>query len=209
MNGITMNYTSLADTISPDLQAAVDEILNPEIEPEIRRYNLEILLREVGEKVYYNIYDMAAYDMMIEYTNGTGINDAYYGMAKNLSDSVSTGGAKYVREQLYEWLSNQIIKGEHDAFYTAKDLGQHPVLTRVEPADCCVWCRSLAGTHIDPAEHSELWMRHDNCRGSVSVSGYRSRNGQLSAYGNSFRKTHDGRDHVYESSRTPYSKRIK
>lgn len=189
MIGITMNYTSLADTISPELQAAVDEILNPEVDPDIRRYNLEILLREVGEKVYYNIYDMAAYDMMVEYTDGIGINDAYYGMAKNLSDSISTGGEKYVREQLYTWLSNQILKGEHDAFYTAKGLGQYPVLTRTEPANCCAWCRSLVGTFVDPAEHAEIWMRHDNCRGSVSVEGYRSRNGQLSGYGHSWRKS--------------------
>lgn len=188
MIGITMNYTSLADTISTDLQAAVAEILNPEIDPEVRRYNLEILLREVGEKVYYNIYDMAAYDMEIEFTDGLGINDAYYGMAKILSDSVSTGGSKRAQEQLLEWLGNQIIKGEHDAFYAAKDFGKYPVMERTEPYGCCDWCAGLRGVHLDPGPHSELWMRHDNCRGSVSVSGYRSANGELDAYGHSWRK---------------------
>lgn len=188
MNGITMNYNKLSDTIYADLESAVAEILNPEIDPEIRRYNLEILLREVGDKVYYVVYDMAAYDMLIEYTEGMGINDAYYGLAKNLSDSISTGGKSYVKAQLQEWLDNQILKAMHDSYQTAWDAGQHPVLVRTEPANCCDWCRHLVGTYVDPAQHAEIWMRHDNCRGSIEVSGYRSRNGLLQAHGHSFRK---------------------
>lgn len=193
-----MNYTSLADTISPDLVAAVEELLNPEVDPDFRIQNLEIVLREVGDKVYYNIYDMAAYDMLIEYTEGIGINDAYYGMAKVLSDSVSVGNRSGAMASLEEWLANQIIKGESDAFYTAKGLGQHPILVRTEPGgyskktkhweEPCEWCQALAGVHIDPMPGADIWRRHDNCHGSVSVSGYRSRNGELEANGHGWRK---------------------
>ena len=92
------------------------------------------------------------------------------------------------RNEISEWLGNQIIKGEHDAFYAAKDFGKYPVMERTEPYGCCDWCAGLRGVHLDPGPHSELWMRHDNCRGSVSVSGYRSANGELDAYGHSWRK---------------------
>ena len=183
-----MNYPSLTDTISDDVMEAIDIILNPEIDPEIRQYNLEILLREVGEKAYTNVYDMAAYDMMIEYTDGIGIEDTYYALAKNLSDSVVTGGKDAMREYVYEWVTDQILKAEQDAFYTAQESGQYCVLTRTEAANCCKWCASLVGTFIEPVKGSNVWKRHDNCRGSVSVEGYRSRNGLLRGNGHGWTK---------------------
>ena len=87
-----MNYGNLVPTISQDLIEAVELILNPEIDPEIRTLNLEILLRESGREIYEVIYAMNAYDFGVEYTTGIGIDDYYYTLAKMLSDSVSVGG---------------------------------------------------------------------------------------------------------------------
>lgn len=176
-----MNYDKLGLTIKNDLQEAVSTILNPEIDPETRRFNLEILLREVGSEVYYVIYSMVAYDMEIEYTVGAGINDAYYGLAKVLSDSVSVGGRSDAIASLDEWLSNQILKAEFDAFTTAFQSGKYPIAVREEPFNCCAWCRDHTGTFIDPSP--EVFRRHDRCRGEIRVSGYRSRNGTLSGRG--------------------------
>lgn len=85
----TQNYAALVETILPQVQAAVATINNPEIEPEVRQRNQEILLREVGKAVYEKVYDMNAFDMEIEHTKGAGIDDRYFGLAKVLSDGVS------------------------------------------------------------------------------------------------------------------------
>lgn len=86
----TQNYAALVTTIEPQVRAAVAIINNPEIEPEVRQRNQEILLREVGQAIYEKVYDMNAFDMEIEHTKGAGIDDRYFGLAKVASDSVST-----------------------------------------------------------------------------------------------------------------------
>ena len=83
------NYAELVQTILPQVQAAVTIINNPEIQPEVRQRNQEILLREVGKAVYEKVYEMNAFDMEIEHTKGAGIDDRYFGLAKVLSDGVS------------------------------------------------------------------------------------------------------------------------
>lgn len=85
----THNYAELVQTILPQVQAAVTIINNPEIDPQVRQRNQEILLREVGRAVYEKVYDMNAFDMEIEHTKGAGIDDRYFGLAKVLSDGVS------------------------------------------------------------------------------------------------------------------------
>ena len=60
-----MDYSRLLPSITPDLVEAVRLILNPEIDPDIRTLNLEILLREVGTEIYEVIYAMNAYDFGI------------------------------------------------------------------------------------------------------------------------------------------------
>lgn len=85
----TRNYAELIDTIYPTVRAAVATINNPEIEPEVRQRNQEILLKEVGQAIYDKVYDMNAFDYEIQHTKGAGIDDRYYGLAKVASDSVS------------------------------------------------------------------------------------------------------------------------
>lgn len=172
-----MNYSKLADTIDPKVQAAVDEIMNPEIDPEIRQFNLEILLREVGDKVYEVIYAMNAYDMEIEFTTGSGITDSYYGMAKNLSDSISLGDKNQTKALLDLWIEEQILKAQKDAYDMAGEFGKYRVATRTEPANCCPWCRAHVGTFVEPT--SEVFRKHANCRGVIETSGWKSYNGKL------------------------------
>lgn len=173
-----MNYDLLSNTILNDLKTEVAIINNPEIDPETRRYNLEIMLREVGEQVYNVVYDMNAFDMGINYTNGKTINDAYYGLAKNISDSISTGGKSTVEAQIEEWLSNQILKAQYDAFWNAKDFGQFPTVERWAAPGCCAWCSAVAGTFVDP--DGEVFRRHDNCKCTIRTSGYKTNNGTYS-----------------------------
>lgn len=170
-----MNYDELSYTILDDLKAEISTINNPEIDPETRRYNLEIVLREVGEQVYNVVYDMNAFDMEIDYTNGKTINDAYYGLAKNISDSISTGGKSTIDAQIEEWLSNQIIKAQYDAFWNAKDYDKHPTVERIAAPGCCQWCKDVAGVFVDP--EGEVFRRHDNCRCKIKTSGYKTNNG--------------------------------
>lgn len=172
-----MNYDALGLTIRDDLQEAVATINNPEIEPEVRQRNLEVLFREVGTQVYNVIYAMNAWDMEIDYTTGMGINDYYYGLAKKVSDSVTTGGKSDTIAEIDEWLANQILKAQYDAFNTAQDAGKFPTVTRYEPADCCPFCQQFRNmTFVNPT--SEVFARHDRCKGRIVTSGYRTKNGE-------------------------------
>ncbi len=85
----TQNYAALVETILPQVTSAIAIINNPEIQPEVRQRNQEILLREVGKAIYEKVYDMNAFDMEIEHTKGAGIDDRYFGLAKVVSDGVS------------------------------------------------------------------------------------------------------------------------
>ena len=177
-----MDYSRLLPSITPDLVEAVRLILNPEIDPDIRTLNLEILLREVGTEIYEVIYAMNAYDFGIEYTTGIGIDDYYYTLAKQLSDSVSLGGYDEMMAKLEDYRYYQMDKGQYDAFKTASDSGQRPTAERIERSNCCSFCRDREWGKVEYPDH-EMWRRHDKCRGIIKVQGWRSRNGTLSGYG--------------------------
>ena len=70
-----MNYGKFTDTIFNKVMLALALINNPEIAPEVRQFNLEILFREVGNAVYAKVYDMNAFDFGIEHTIGAGMDD--------------------------------------------------------------------------------------------------------------------------------------
>lgn len=85
------DYGKLANSLTPKVLNAVNLLNNPEIAPDVRQRNQEILLREISKAIYEKVYEMNAFDMEIEHTKGEGIDDRYYGMAKVASNSVSTG----------------------------------------------------------------------------------------------------------------------
>lgn len=88
---VPADYGKLANSLAPKVLKAVALLNNPEIAPETRQRNQEILLREVAKSIYEKTYDMNAFDMEISHTKGPGIDDRYYGLAKVASNSVSTG----------------------------------------------------------------------------------------------------------------------
>lgn len=57
-----MDYAGLNETIIDKVLKALQLINNPEIDPEVRQLNQEILFREVGAAVYAKVYDMNAFD---------------------------------------------------------------------------------------------------------------------------------------------------
>lgn len=88
-----LDYGKAANALTPKVLAGIKLINNPEIEPETRQRNQEIFLREVGKAIYDKTYEMNAFDMDIAHTKGAGIDDRYYGLAKVVSNSISTGAA--------------------------------------------------------------------------------------------------------------------
>jgi hypothetical protein len=174
-----MDYANLNGTIIDQMMAAVALINNPEIAPEVRQLNQEILFREVGAAVYAKIYHMNAFDMEIPHTQGAGIDNRYYGLAKVASGSVSTGAiglADYIRN----YLDSMATKAQSDAMVNARQSGKHPTVTRSVRGETCSWCNGLAGTYTDPS--SDVFMRHRACDCSIVTSGYHSRNGLLGNY---------------------------
>jgi hypothetical protein len=174
-----VDYAGLNNTIEKKVLAALKLINNPEIDPEIRQLNQEILFREVGASVYAKVYDMNAFDFEIEHTRGPGIDDRYYGLAKVSSASVSAGTlglALLVRN----YLDTMASKAQQDAVRNARDSGKYPTVTRKMNGETCDWCESLAGTYTKP--DSEVFKRHRGCDCSIITEGYRSRNGLLKNY---------------------------
>lgn len=176
-----MDYHRLNDTIIDKVMRAIALINNPEIDPEVRQLNQEILFREVGSAVYNQVYDMNAFDFEIEYTRGLGIDDRYYGLAKVAAASVATG-ALGLREYARNYLDTMASKAQNDALRNARQSGKHPTATRrVTGAKSCDWCRGKQGENVtDPP--SEFFHRHGGCDCSIFTEGYRSRNGLLNNY---------------------------
>lgn len=178
-----MNYSDFLSTISDKMRKEIDLINNPEIDPEIRRRNFEILFREVGDDIYYMIYDMNAFDFEIQGTIGSGQSDAYYNLAKVVSDGVSTSNREYIWNTVDNWMNNVVGKAQKDAFSTAKSLGKYTVVTRSlrgSRSGPCEWCKSLVGTFINPSP--EVFGRHSDCHCEIKTEGYNSRNGTLNNY---------------------------
>lgn len=174
-----MNYADLIESIEPQVLAAMAIINNPEIAPDIRQRNQEILLKEVGAAIYSKVYDMNAFDMEIEHTTGPGMDDRHFGLAKVASGSVSTGTVG-LEEYVHAYLTHAAAKAQDDSFSTAKQSNKHPTVTRKESGDACKWCRSKVGKYTDPP--AEVFQRHGGCGGSIVTEGYKSRNGQLHNY---------------------------
>lgn len=174
-----MDYAGLNDTIARKVMAALKLINNPEISPEVRQLNQEILFREVGAAVYAKVYDMNAFDFEIEHTRGSGIDDRHFGMAKVAAASVATG-ALGLDLLVRNYLDSAASKAQQDAVRNARESGKHPTVTRKMNGETCDWCESLAGTYTKP--DSEIFKRHRGCDCSIITEGYRSRNGLLDNY---------------------------
>lgn len=177
-----MNYAGLNDTIIDQVMAAIRLINNPEIAPETRQRNQEILFREVGVAIYTQVYDMNAFDFEIEHTRGLGIDDRYYGLAKVASGSVSTGNvglAEYVRN----YLDYAATKAQADAVKNAFESGKFPRVTRrMNGKETCDWCKGKQGVYTGYDIPPEVYHRHGGCDCSIFTEGFKTRNGELKNY---------------------------
>ena len=174
-----MDYSKLNDTIVAKVLRALALINNPEIDPEIRQLNQEILFREVGSAVYSKVYDMNAFDFEIEHTRGPGIDDRYYGLAKVASASVATGTLG-LDETVRTYLNGMAAKAQQDAVTNARQSGKYTQVVRETRGETCKWCQNLAGSYTTPGP--EVYRRHRECDCTIVTKGYRSRNGLLDNY---------------------------
>lgn len=174
-----MDYSKLAARLTAKLMRAIAIINNPEIAPDIRQRNQEILLREVGTAVYEKVYDMNAFDYDLAGTRGPGLDDRYYGLAKVASASVATGSLgldEYVRN----YLNTAAALAQDHATKNARQSGKRTKVIRKMNGETCKWCESLAGSYENP--DSEVFRRHGGCDCIIITEGFKSRNGQLNNY---------------------------
>ena len=174
-----MDYAALNDTIQKKVMAALAIINNPEVAPDVRQLNQEILFREVGAAVYAKVYNMNAFDYEIEHTTGPGIDDRHFGLAKVAAASVSAG-ALGLPLLVRNYLDTMASKAQQDATHNARQSGKRTRVIRKMNGETCGWCESLAGTYENP--DSEVFKRHRGCDCSIITEGYRTRNGQLNNY---------------------------
>lgn len=179
-----MNYAGLNDTIIQKVMAAMAIINNPEVDPEVRQLNQEILLREVGTAVYAKVYNMNAFDFEIEHTIGTGIDDRYYGLAKVAAASVSAG-ALGLPLLVRNYLDNMAAKAQADATHNALQSGRRVrVVRKMSGKETCDWCAGLQQTYDGTSDNVplDIWLRHRGCDCSIETFGFKSRNGLLDNY---------------------------
>ena len=175
-----MDYGIFTGTILDKVLAAMALINNPEIDPEVRQLNQEILFRQVGNVVYSKIYDMNAFDMEIPHTRGPGIDDRYYGLAKVASNSVSAG-VMPLPDYVKNYIDSVSAKAQQDAFKNAFQSGKYPTVDRqLRGEKTCKWCISKKGQYIDPP--ADVFHRHRGCDCAIITAGYNSRNGLLDNY---------------------------
>ncbi len=174
-----MDYASLNETIIGKVMAALAIINNPEIAPDVRQLNQEILFREVGAAVYEQVYYMNAFDFQIEHTVGKGIDDRYYGMANKASASVSTGNVE-LAALVRNYLDTMASSAQQDAVHNARQSRKFPTVERKMNGKTCKWCKPLAGNYENP--DSEVFKRHRACDCQIITKGYKSRNGLLDNY---------------------------
>ena len=178
-----MNYADLNDTIVNKVMYAMTIINNPEIDPEVRQLNQEILFREVGAAVYEKVYNMNAFDYEIEHTTGPGIDDRHFGLAKVASASVSAGVLE-IGLLVRNYLDAMASKAQQDATHNARQSGKRTRVTRSINGETCDYCQRLAnnspyeGDRIKP----EIFARHRGCDCSIVTEGYKTRNGLLDNY---------------------------
>lgn len=178
-----MDYRVLNDTIIDRVLRAIVLINNPEIDPEIRQLNQEILLREVGATVYAQIYDMNAFDFEIEHTRGPGIDDRYYGMAKVAAASVATG-VLGLDQSVRTYLDSVVAMAQRDATRNALQSGKRVRIVREIRGETCEWCSALAQIYEGSYEGipADIWRRHRKCDCAIITEGFKSRNGLLKNY---------------------------
>jgi hypothetical protein len=174
-----MDYSKYNETIINKVLRALALINNPEIDPEIRQLNQEILFREVGTAVYTKVYELNAFDYEIDYTKGPGIDDRYYGLAKVASASVATGTLG-LDQTVRTYLDGMAAKAQQDATINARQSGKYTKVIRKMNGETCKWCESLAGEYTNP--DSEVFKRHRDCDCTIVTEGYKSRNGLLNNY---------------------------
>ena len=177
-----MDYSKFTKTILAKVLAAMALINNPEIAPEVRQLNQEILLREVGAAVLAKIYDMNAYDFEIQHTKGLGSDDRYYGLAKAASASIAVGGAATVAAQVKNYLHQMGALAQEHATVAARQNGKRPTVTRkLNGEKNCKWCRDKQVENAtDPP--ASTFHRHAGCDCIIITKGYKSRNGLLKNY---------------------------
>lgn len=177
-----MDYASLNDTIIKKVLTALAIINNPEIDPEVRQLNQEILFREVGAAVYAKVYNMNAFDYEIEHTTGPGIDNRHFGLAKVAAASISTG-AIGVPDLVRNYLNNMAGKAQSDASRNARQSGKRVKVWREVVSETCEDCQRLAKQ--GPWEGDiprDAWMRHRGCDCSIYTEGFKTRNGLLDNY---------------------------
>lgn len=174
-----MDYSKLSNRLTAKVLRAIALINNPEIAPDVRQLNQEILLREVGTAVYAKVYDMNAFDYDLQGTRGPGMDDRYYGLAKVSAAAVSTG-ALGLDEYVKNYLDSVASQAQDHATRNARQSGKRTKVIRKMNGETCKWCESLAGTYENP--DSEVFRRHGGCDCIIITEGYNSRNGLLNNY---------------------------
>lgn len=178
-----MEFQPVADDMVKQIVPAIKQALATNVDVATKRALIERALRVVGEEFYLQMFQANSYlfDSAALSTLGWDkLDDALRGLSREI---VTAGTLDMDYEQaLQSFFNSGLGKSMAEAFQNGKSMGKHPVMYRyLSGSKDCAFCRSVAGTHIDP-EPIHFARCCSNCNCIIKVKGYKSRNGVVNNY---------------------------
>lgn len=178
-----MDFSGVTSDTSAQVTSAVDGVLVLDLSPEDKQSRIARIISSVGSHYHTQLYEATSQVFDSSTMKSAGIDDANsqadrlalkivrnYALARDTSGALITG-----------YYNSLLAQAQSEAFKNAKSMQRHPTLTRtVTGRTTCQWCQSRAGTHVDPTSSDFARHKDDDC--ILTVSGYNTRNGQLTNY---------------------------
>lgn len=179
-----VDFAKLVDDTTNNVYMTVRTALDADIPPMVRRVNINKVVRDAGLILHNKIYEDAsrALDNAILADDR---RDEIISRAEFMTTHIMRNyalGRNEAKAQVQSYLRRLAGEAEEEAFKNAKSMQKHPTLTRItrQGKPDCDWCQTMAGVYPDPPR--EAFRRHKRCDCRLIVSGYRTRNGELTNY---------------------------
>lgn len=169
-----------ANEFAIEIGEILSEVLNKNITVEVlpdgrMYYNIADRIMNPTMSKNYEIISGYAADVQTELNKSAGMNikgqkpklnqSRVDGIIERLSEEEDFDKIKWILDEPIKNFSQAIVDDtvKENMDFHAKS-GLKPKITRVVVADCCDWCREIAGTYDYGDEPDDIYKRHRYCR---------------------------------------------
>lgn len=178
-----MEFQPVADDMAQQVIPAIKHAMAMNVDANSKRALVERIFRSVGEEFYLQMFEANSYlfDSTALGTLGWDKMDEAISALSRTIVSNATTGIDY-EQAVQSFFNSGLGKAMSNAFQNANSMQKHPVMyRRLSGAKDCEFCRSVAGTHVNP-EPIHFARCCSNCNCIIEVSGYKTRNGLVNNY---------------------------